>query len=51
MDAARSKQASAASPEASDALLEAKQALEEKADQSPVWRLTAAVFGEIPFPT
>ena len=50
MDAARSKQASAASPEASDALLEAKQALEEKVDQSPVWRLTAAVFGEDPFP-
>ena len=46
MDAARSKQASAASPEASDALLEAKRALEEKADQSPVWRLTAAVFSE-----
>ena len=46
VDAARGKQASAASPEASDALLEAKQALEEKAGQSPVWRLTAAVFGE-----
>ena len=45
-DAARSRQASAASPGASDALLEAKQAFEEKADQSPVWRLTAAVFGE-----
>ena len=29
-----------------DALGEAKQAFEEKADQSPVWRLTAAVFGE-----
>ena len=46
IDAARGKQASAASPEASDALLEARQALEEKADQSPVWRLTATVFGE-----
>jgi hypothetical protein len=45
-DDARSKQTSAASPEASDALLEAKQAFEEKANQSPVWRLTAAVFGE-----
>ena len=45
-DAARGKQASAASPEASDALLEAKRAFEEKAGQSPVWRLTAAVFGE-----
>ena len=32
--------------EASNALLEAKQAFEEKAGQSPVWRLTAAVFGE-----
>jgi hypothetical protein len=42
-DAARARQPSAASP---DALLEAKQAFEEKADQSPVWRLTAAVFGE-----
>jgi hypothetical protein len=46
VDAARGKQASAGSPEASDALLEAKQALEEKAGQSPVWRLTAAVFSE-----
>ena len=46
VDAARSKQASAASPRASDAVLEAKQAFEEKASQSPVWRLTATVFGE-----
>ena len=46
MDAARGKQASAGSPEASNALLEAKQAFEEKASQSPVWRLTATVFGE-----
>jgi hypothetical protein len=46
VDAARSKQASAGSPWASDALLEAKQAYEEKASQSPVWRLTAAVFSE-----
>ena len=45
-DAARSKQALTGSPEASDALGEAKQAFEEKADQSPVWRLTAAVFSE-----
>ena len=36
IDVARSKQASAASPEASNALLEAKQAFEEKASQSPV---------------
>jgi hypothetical protein len=45
-DAARAKQMSAVSPGALDALAEAKQAFEEKADQSPVWRLTAAVFGE-----
>lgn len=44
--AARAKQPSAASPEASGALLEARQAFEERADQSPVWRLTAAVFGK-----
>jgi hypothetical protein len=46
VDAARGKQALAGSPAASDALLEAKQAFEEKAGQSPVWRLTAAVFSE-----
>jgi hypothetical protein len=46
VDAARGKQASAGSPGASDDLLEAKQALEEEASQSPVWRLTAAVFSE-----
>ena len=45
-DAARRNQMSAVSPGALDALMEAKQAFEKKADQSPVWRLTAAVFGE-----
>jgi hypothetical protein len=39
VDAARAQQAPAA-------LLEAKRAFEEKASQSPVYRLTAAVFGE-----
>lgn len=46
VDAARANEASSASPAASDALLEAKRAFEEKAAQSPVWRLTASVFGE-----
>ena len=32
--------------EAPGALFEAKQAFEEKAGLSPVWRLTSAVFGE-----
>jgi hypothetical protein len=42
VDAARA----AAPPEASETLLEAKRTFEEKASQSPVWRLTAAVYGE-----
>jgi hypothetical protein len=46
VDAARAERPPAASLEASGALLEAKQSFEEKAGQSPVWRLTAAVFGE-----
>jgi hypothetical protein len=45
VDAAR-RQAPTGSPEAAKALLGAKEVFEEKADQSPVWRLTAAVFNE-----
>ena len=46
VDAARAKQASTGSPVAANALLQAKQAFEDKAGQSPVWRLTAAIFNE-----
>ena len=45
VDAAR-QQTRASSPEAARALLEAKEAFEEKTGQSPVWRLTAAIFNE-----
>jgi hypothetical protein len=46
VDAARGKPASVASLEAPGALFEAQQAFEEKVAYSPVWRLSAAVFGE-----
>lgn len=45
VDAAR-RQVVGVSPEASKALLDAKETFEEKAALSPVWRLTAAVFSE-----
>ena len=45
VDAAR-KQETAPSPEAARALTDAQETFEEAAAQSPVWRLTAAVFRE-----
>jgi hypothetical protein len=44
--ALRSKRTATTPGAAQDALAEARQAFAEKAGQSPVWRLTAAVFGE-----
>ena len=46
VDAARAFEPPAALPEAARALLDAKETFDEKAGQSPVWRLTAAVFSE-----
>jgi hypothetical protein len=46
VDDARAAEASTVSPRASQALADAKQAFAEKAEQSPVFRITAAVFNE-----